>query len=286
MKYLGVSRAEIYSPNRVSGDATVFNAVASQLEQHGNKVLCMTEQELVQMGIPDGIDGIFQMARSRMALSVLEQSKVPVINTVQAVLNCSRIRQTGILSETGLIPQSLIYFIGGMSEHRKARCGSIDGWNVYPCWIKRADSHAVEHDDVQFAQNAEEATAAMRCMAERGIRDCVLQAHVKGWLVKFYGVRGFVLTDCYAATVKDGKFGLERYNDTLDSASVDMDALTAVADRASEMLGVDVYGGDAVVGQDGKITLIDFNDWPSFRTCTVGAAQKIAELIMSKPHGR
>ena len=65
-----------------------------------------------------------------------------------------------------------------------------------------------------------------------------------------------------------------------------MDALTAVADRASELLGVDIYGGDTVVGQDGKITLIDFNDWPSFRTCTVGAAQKIADLIMRKTNGR
>jgi hypothetical protein len=61
-----------------------------------------------------------------------------------------------------------------------------------------------------------------------------------------------------------------------------MDALTAVAERVSALLGVDVYGGDAVVGDDGKITIIDFNDWPSFRTCTVGAAQKIADLIMSK----
>ena len=33
---------------------------------------------------------------------------------------------------------------------------------------------------------------------------------------------------------------------------------------------------------DGTVTIIDFNDWPSFRTCTVGAAQKIADLIMNK----
>ena len=117
---------------------------------------------------------------------------------------------------------------------------------------------------------------------ERGMKECVLQVHVKGWLVKFYGVRGFGLADCYAATEKEGKFGLERYNDQLDQAFVDMDALTAVAERVSALLGVDVYGGDAVVGDDGKITIIDFNDWPSFRTCTVGAAQKIADLIMSK----
>ena len=279
MRYLGVSRAEIYSPNRVGGDAAVFRAVVAEIERHGNNVLCMTEQELVSKDIPDGIDGIFQMARSRDALAVLDKADVPVTNAVQAVLNCGRARQIEILQGSGLIPESIVC---------KTDDSIPDSYKVWqePCWIKRVDSHAVERDDVQCVQNAEECAAAMRSMAERGIRDCVLQTHVKGWLVKFYGVRGYGLTDCYAATVRDGKFGLERYNDTPHDASVDMAILTAVAERASEMLGVDVYGGDAVVGQDGKITLIDFNDWPSFRTCTVGAAQKIAELIMRKTNGR
>ena len=67
-----------------------------------------------------------------------------------------------------------------------------------------------------------------------------------------------------------------------DAAYVDMSALTSVAERASALLGVDIYGGDAVVSPDGNITVVDLNDWPSFRTCTVGAAQKIAELIISK----
>ena len=156
------------------------------------------------------------------------------------------------------------------------------GWDIFPCWIKRADSHAVDRDDVQFIQDAGECNNAMQGFRERGIRDCILQAHVKGWLAKFYGVRGHGLTDCYAASEKEGKFGLERFNDQPDAAFVDMGALAAVADRASDLLGVDVYGGDAVVGDDGKITIIDFNDWPSFRTCTVGAAQQIADLIMNK----
>ena len=270
MKYLGVSRAELYSPNRVSGDTAVFRAVASELVRHGHEIICMNEQELT--AIPDGIGGIFHMARSREALEVLSQAKVPVTNTVQAVLNCARATQTRLLKGSGLIPESLICPTTGVPG----------GWNLYPCWIKRPDSHAVDKDDVQFIQNAAELEAAMRGFAERGIEGCVLQDHAKGWLVKFYGVKGAGITDCYAATAKDGKFGLEEHNDMPDAACVDMDALTAAAGRASELLGVDVYGGDAVVGQEGEITIIDFNDWPSFRTCTVGAAQKIAELIMKK----
>ncbi len=270
MRYLGVSRSELYSPNRVSGDAAVFRAVASELERHGHEVICINENELT--AIPHGIDGIFHMARSSEALEVIGRADVPVTNTVQAVMNCGRARQTEMLKDSGLIPESLICRTGGVPL----------GWNTFPCWIKRADSHAVERDDVQFIQDAGECNNAMLGFWERGMKECVLQAHVKGWLVKFYGVRGFGLADCYAATEKEGKFGLERYNDQPDQACVDMDALTAVAERVSALLGVDVFGGDAVVGDDGKITIIDFNDWPSFRTCTVGAAQKIADLIMSK----
>ena len=270
MRFLGVSRAERFSPNRTAGDATVFRAVAACLERQGNEVLCVEEQNL--KSVPDGIDGVFQMARSREALSLLEQVSVPVTNTVQSVYNCFRAPQTALLNGTGLIPDSIICSTDEIPQ----------GWNKYPCWIKRADSHALDKDDVQYIHDSDKLGTAMRSLSERGISECVIQAHVRGRVVKFYGVRGYGLTDCYAATACEGKFGLERFNDQPQSGSVDMDLLTAVVERASDILGADVYGGDAVVGPDGDITLIDFNDWPSFRTCTIGAAQKIARLIMDK----
>lgn len=272
MRYLGVSRATVFSPNRVTGDAAVYRAVTKELEQHGHEVICMTEQELVEKGIPSGFDGIFHMARSSNALAILEKTDIPVTNRVEAVINCGRAAQTALLQGCGLVPDSIV----------SSTTALPDSWNTFPCWIKRADSHAVERDDVQYIQDAEECNDAMHGFLKRGIKECVMQSHVKGLLVKFYGVRGYGLTDCYAATERDGKFGLERYNDQPDQACVDIDALTAVSESISELLGVEVYGGDAVVGDDGKITIIDFNDWPSFRTCTVGAAQKIAQLIMNK----
>ena len=272
MRYLGVSRAEFYSPNRVTGDGAVFLSVCSAIERQGHSVIRISESELVKSGLPAGIDGIFQMARSREALALLETAAVPVTNTVKAVRNCDRAAQTRILLDTGLIPDSIVCPTTAVPA----------GWNCYPCWVKRADSHAVRQDDVQFVGSAAECAAAIQGLAGRGIGECVIQNHVKGWLVKFYGIKGYGLIDCHAATLKESKFGQEQYNDHPNLASVDLDALTAVAERASGILGVDIYGGDAVVGQDGKITIIDFNDWPSFRTCTQGAALRIAELIMSK----
>ena len=276
MKYLGVSRAERFSPNRVSGDAAVFRDVVKELERRGHDVVCMTEQELVLNGIPCGLDGIFQMARSGEALKVLDNAAVPVVNTPQAVRNCSRSGQVSLLGGLGCIPDTDVRPITVMP----------DGWRKFPCWLKRADAHALAQDDVRYIRDYGELMDALRKFADRGICQYVLQAHAKGWLIKFYGVRGYGLTDCYASTVGNGKFGLERYNDQPDQARVDLDALTALAERAAGMLEVDVYGGDAVVGPDGELTIIDFNDWPSFRTCTMGAAQKIADLIIAKTHGR
>ena len=37
-----------------------------------------------------------------------------------------------------------------------------------------------------------------------------------------------------------------------------------------------IYGGDAVIRPDGRFFLIDFNDWPSFGSCTQAAAEAIA----------
>ena len=41
-----------------------------------------------------------------------------------------------------------------------------------------------------------------------------------------------------------------------------------------------VYGGDCIVGEDGNIRIIDFNDWPSFAPCRNEAAPFIAKSIV------
>ena len=123
MKYLGVSRAELYSPGRVSGDAAIFRSVAAELVRHGHEVSCMTEQELVERGIPAGVDGIFQMCRSARALDVLRGASVPVINSVDAVTGCSRATQVRILQGTGLVPESMICSTDAVPA----------GWHTYPC---------------------------------------------------------------------------------------------------------------------------------------------------------
>ena len=64
------------------------------------------------------------------------------------------------------------------------------------------------------------------------------------------------------------------------------EALKALADRAAEVSGFTVYGGDAIVSADGSIRIIDFNDWPSFSPCRRQAAAAIAaRLLASQEEG-
>jgi hypothetical protein len=43
-----------------------------------------------------------------------------------------------------------------------------------------------------------------------------------------------------------------------------------------------IYGGDCIVGPDGKITIIDFNDWPSYAPCSNEAAPHIAKSVLAE----
>jgi len=65
---------------------------------------------------------------------------------------------------------------------------------------------------------------------------------------------------------------LERY-------PFDEESLAGATSRAAAALGLEVYGGDAIVSQDGAISVIDLNAWPSFALFRSVAAAKIAALL-------
>ena len=62
--------------------------------------------------------------------------------------------------------------------------------------------------------------------------------------------------------------------------------LKTTADAAARHFGRLIYGGDAIVRPDGRFFLIDFNDWPSFGSCTQAAAEAIATRALHFLHHR
>ena len=57
-------------------------------------------------------------------------------------------------------------------------------------WVKRADTTAQSKEDVCFCHDWSEVEKIKSTFMQRGITDVVTQAHVKGDVVKFYGVEG------------------------------------------------------------------------------------------------
>lgn len=276
MKYelISIYRAERYSPNSVERDKAIMDAVCEKLSTRYN-IYKTREEDIETEGMPlmlrlaDANQPhscapllVLSMARSRKALDILTQMEAEgarVINRPQAVLNATRT------------------VIDRMMRENDIPCAPLHGDHGW--WIKRGDEAAQEKGDVRFAADDRERDATIEEFHKRGITDIVTTAHVRGDLVKFYGVTGTAFFHTTYPT--DGgfsKFGDETRNGTSRHTPFDIAALHGDASRLAQLTGIEVYGGDCIVRSDGSYAIIDFNDWPSFSVCRHDAAEAIASV--------
>ena len=251
-------RDERFSPRSVEKDRAILEAVGERLRRMGHAVSYVRESELEEVEA----DVCLSMARSERAIGILRNSGIPTINTPEGVALCCHRSALDQLMRR---------------EH--IAMPPLQGNDGY--WLKRGDSPAETKADVVFCANAEELAEAQRQMAGRGIGDQVVSAHVKGDLLKFYGVSGTSFFRYYYPA-DDGisKFGDEERNGVAHHYAFDVEGLRSEANRLAALTHTQVYGGDCIVGTDGRFALIDFNDWPSFSRCRDEAAQAVAQLII------
>lgn len=270
-RIIGISRGNQYSPNHIGNDAAIFNCVTEELRKLGHTVGTYTEKEFTESGAESAV--IYGMARDTATLErlkTLENKGAQVINSAYGIDNCIRKAMTMLLTSHGVPhPDSLIV----------STAEPFSGMR-FPCWIKRGDSHAIMKEDVSYAATREEAYAILAGFRQRGIAEAVVNEHLQGDLVKFYGVRGTGFFHWfYPDPSAHSKFGLEQINGRAKGICFDENRLKAYSDKASSVLGVPVFGGDCVVMPNGEIKIIDFNDWPSFACCRNIAGKHIAEYI-------
>lgn len=274
LRVIGVSRGCEFSPNHVDNDAAIFRIAAEELRKRGCEVTVYPEKEFVEKRITGKL--IFDMARDRATidrLKELEDEGALVVNSAYGIDRCVRKAMTELLMANG-IPHPKSYIIPTDQSF---------GPELFPCWIKRGNSHAMVKEDVVFVECREEAEHVLADFRKRGIPEAVVNEHLVGDLVKFYGVQGtdFFYT-FYPSEQSHSKFGLEAINGETRGYPFDVKKLKEYSDRASEVLDVPVYGGDCVVSSSGEIRIIDFNDWPSFARCREEAGKKIAECIYNR----
>jgi len=265
MRALGIYRESQFSPGKVEADAAILDRVLAALAERGIDTMAI-RPESDDWPAAELVLAMCQGERPLERLARLEKGGALAINSALAIRNCYRdLLGAGLLRAGIRAPRGVLLDLAA-GERR------LDGLDTARgLYVKRGDLHALGADDVQHVEHPAALELVLEGFARRGIRQVYVQQAVAGRLVKFYGVSG---GEYFAALPEHGTLGtaLER-------------ELRRAAERAAAALGLEVWGGDAIVGGD-EATIVDFNDWPSFSRVRADAARAIARRALHLLHSR
>jgi glutathione synthase/RimK-type ligase-like ATP-grasp enzyme len=261
----GIRRQSLYSPNHIENDTKILMRTAEHLIDMGVIVKIYEEQDLGSIEINESV--IFSMAQGERSLDELlklQNEGRLIINTPQAAKKCFRMNMVNILPQNKIpFPKSYVLPVDNKNGI------SFDDFNARKIWVKRGDVHAVHREDVTLVYSEEERKNIFREFNKRGIEYAVLQEHLEGDVIKFY-------------SIKSSSFFHWYYLNGINHTPFNKELLVELASRSAEILGLDIYGGDAIISPDGSISIIDINDWPSFAPIREQSSKEIAQLIFQK----
>jgi hypothetical protein len=184
------------------------------------------------------------------------------INSALAIRNCYRdLLGAGLMRAGVPIPEGALLRTSSPLDLKPLRV--LDA--TAPIYVKRGNLHALGPDDVRQVQGLGQLEATLTHFARRGVEIVYAQQAIAGALVKFYGVSD----EYFCATREDGQPLEEGVELRLERA----------ARLAAAALGLEVWGGDAIVNGP-SCTIIDFNDWPSFERVRAPASAAIARRCL------
>lgn len=257
MSLLGIYREHNLSPGKVREDAAILDATLVSAARLGYEVRDLSAEAVSDLTPRPAC--ALSMAQSERVLRILgrwQKQGTRVINTAEAVRNCYRSRLMRLLTEARVpIPRGCL-----AARERVEEIVSL-GFRA-PFWLKRGDVHAMEAGDVVKVTSQGELRKALAHFSRRRIAEILVQEHVEGEVIKFYGVGTGAFFRAFGAGGDE-------------EAAVE-DRLAAIACRAAAATGLEVFGGDAVCTPGGDLVVVDVNDWPSFSRCCLPAAAGIA----------
>ena len=263
----GIFRESTHSPGRESDDTEILRLTGKHLEAKGFQVELKTADEVGEIDVerPRFVFLMCERVEVLRRLRELEVSGVPHVNSLRAVHNTYRDRMIAVLDEANVpfIPSRVV----GTAEHPDA--------GALPIWVKRGDVHNTQEGDVVFATTTAAVHAALRGLAARGIPRAVLQPHIDGDLIKFYGI------GAGGGPHREPPWFRWFYHKDQRLSGHPMDArqLARLVRRAAAALGLEVYGGDAIATAAGELVLLDVNAWPSFALYRDEASAGIAAYL-------
>ena len=269
----GIFREHAHSPGRESDDTLILRLTAKHLEAMGFQVSLKSPEEIGGPAEPRP-RAVFLMCEGAAVIRHLEAWEVlgiRQVNSPRAVLNTYRERMIAQFEEAG------VPFI-------ESRVLSTDGAGpagALPVWIKRADVHNTQDGDVVFATTREAIELALGAFAARGIPRAVIQPHVEGDLIKFYGIGPGGGPDAEPPWFR----WFYHKGQPVAGHPFDQRRLARLVRRAAAALGLEVYGGDVIATATGNLVLLDLNAWPSFALYRDEAATVIAAYLATRFRG-
>jgi glutathione synthase/RimK-type ligase-like ATP-grasp enzyme len=259
MKLLGIHRETLYSPERENDDTAILRLTAEALQTQGFDVQTKGIEEIRPSDLHQPI---FAMCEGPQGIQFLKEAEARghrVVNGSQAALNCHRWRMWPLLQKGGVpLPSTLIV------ETPRLNGAILPSKQL---WIKRGDVHNTQDGgDVVYVDTDETIQRTLQNMASRGIEKALIQEHVDGDLIKFYGIIG---SDWFKWFYHKG---------VSRGIPFDEKELRPIVDRAAKAMGLEIFGGDVIVASD-RMVLIDINSWPSFALCRDEASKRIADYL-------
>ena len=255
----GIYRELAHSPGRIDDDGAIMKSVGEALAERGFSV------ELVAADAEFEIRGanIFVMCERGAVLDRLktaEKAGSVVVNSPDAIRNTYRHRMVELFAQHH-VPAPASQIVASDTRKPQPAAG---------VWVKRYDFHATQSCDVIYAASEDGWHEALDRFARRGIPFVVAQEHVAGDLVKFYGVRNSAM----AMDANWFEWFYHRDKGMLGH-SFEVSRLRQAAFGAAAALGLEIFGGDAVIQANGEPMIVDINAWPSYALYRDRAAEAI-----------
>jgi hypothetical protein len=269
VKALGILRETQNSPGRVSDDELILRGVMEQLQLQRVETAVMTPEEADASEL-SGYDMIVPMCETYPRLMRLKKlcARLLAVNTPDAVLNCYRLKMLEAFERTPLIrvPETETRAV---SVAGKLEAPSFEAPAGY--WVKRGDVHNTCAHDVVFARDMKDVEDIRKDFARREIANLIIQRHIEGDLIKFYGVG-------------PGQWFTWFYHDPQSARRLpfEIEDLAVQAETAAAAVSLEVFGGDAIISPEGPIYVIDINSWPSFARVRAEASVQIARRLRAR----